>query len=347
MPVAVRRTRADQCLAIIDARSQCPAFTPQNGVGFARRLGADIGLHLLHQGACLTHWIHSTDADALLPEQYFNALPAAAPGDIAAVIYPFNHQASTTRSTRLAAALYDMSLRYYVLGLAWSGSPWAYHTLGSTLAIDAYHYAMNRGFPLRSAGEDYYLLNKLAKTGPVLQLHQPVIRLSDRPSARVPFGTGPAVRRLAGLSSPADEMMLYHPALFTELAQWHAVMPALYDDANPALLRETRCGSVLLSMGFSKALHHCQHQARNVQDFQYRLWQWFDGFRTLKLLHALRDRDLPSLSLADWCEQLLANRIPFLPAPLADEATQPTLETLIMQITTLDYARLPSQQGLY
>lgn len=346
LPVTLVQTQADQCLAIVDARKGCFAFTPQSGVGFARRLGADIGLQLMSLGACRTHWVHSSDADAQLPEDYFTARPDATPGEIAAIIYPFSHQSNSTRSTRLTASLYDMSLRYYVLGLAWSGSPWAYHTLGSTLAIDAYHYAMNRGFPLRSAGEDYYLLNKLAKTGPILQLAQPEIRLSDRASTRVPFGTGPAVRRLAGLNSLANDMQLYHPDLFTELADWHAQMPSLYHEGSRSQLQSTRCGKVLLNMGFDQALHHCQRQARDANDFNYRLWQWFDAFRTLKTLHALRERDIPSITLAEWCERLMAGHIPFLSTPPESNAGNLSLDAIIDQLSKQDKARLPCRRGL-
>ena len=47
--------------------------------------------------------------------------------------------------------------------MKYARSPYAFHTIGSTMAVSANHYAKVRGFPKREAGEDFYLLNKLAK----------------------------------------------------------------------------------------------------------------------------------------------------------------------------------------
>ncbi len=70
----------------------------------------------------------------------------------------------------LATQLYELSLRYYVAGMKFARSPYAFHTIGSSMAVSPVHYARVRGFPKREAGEDFYLLNKLAKLGSVLEL---------------------------------------------------------------------------------------------------------------------------------------------------------------------------------
>ena len=54
-----------------------------------------------------------------------------------------------------------------MLGLGFAGSPYAYHSVGSTLAVRAEAYAIVRGVPKRAAGEDFYLLDKLAKVTPI------------------------------------------------------------------------------------------------------------------------------------------------------------------------------------
>ena len=76
--------------------------------------------------------------------------------------------------------LYEYSLRYYVAGLTYAQSPYAFHTIGSTMAVNAEHYASVRGFPRREAGEDFYLLNKLAKVGSVHTLEENNAMRSDR-----------------------------------------------------------------------------------------------------------------------------------------------------------------------
>ncbi len=106
--------------------------------------------------------------------------------NVAAGIYPFQHLPSPNQHLQLAQQLYDCSLNYYVDGQAWAGSPWAFHTIGSTLVINAEHYAIARGFPQREAGEDFYLLNKLGKIGKeISRLDSKPVALTTRQSDRV------------------------------------------------------------------------------------------------------------------------------------------------------------------
>ena len=110
-----------------------------------------------------------------------------------------------------------------------AGSPYAFHTIGSTMAVSAVHYAKVRGFPKREAGEDFYLLNKLAKVGSVLELDvgtdDGAIEIDSRRSDRVPFGTGAAVNKITGLADPVREFQFYDPEVFGLLKTW-ATEPA-------------------------------------------------------------------------------------------------------------------------
>src|SRR6185295_2791724 len=111
------------------------------------------------------------------------------------VLARFRHEATGDAALDGAHALYEVRLRYDVLGLASAGSPWAMHAIGSTLAVGVEAYAAVRGFPRRMAGEDFHLLAKLAKIGRVVRAGGEPIRLRSRSSDRVPFGTGAAVAR--------------------------------------------------------------------------------------------------------------------------------------------------------
>src|SRR5690606_7285065 len=118
-----------------------------------------------------------------------------------ALLFPFRHEGPADEPVTRATELYEASLRYHVLGLAHAGSPYAYHSIGSTLAVQARAYALVRGVPKRSAGEDFYLLDKLAKVAPLLRARGEPVRIRARFSTRVPFGTGPAVARIAATGS--------------------------------------------------------------------------------------------------------------------------------------------------
>lgn len=310
--------KADLYLYDMEMRS---GPTPASqGVGLARKTGCDLALQWMAAGAISGQWLCSTDADATLPQAYFTQLDGA-PSDAVAAVFPFRHLGGTDEDCNGATALYELRLHHYVLGLQYAGSPYALHTLGSSLAIRSRAYAHVHGFPKRAGAEDFYLLNKLTKLGPVARLQGQCIELQARRSARVPFGTGPAVAAIMASEQPRETALFYHPQCFAALAALFAILPALAEAPAQdiaALMRAsgqleaknnlpqmgsttlaTRAQTALDTLGIASALDHCQRQATTPEQFERQFHQWFDGFRTLKFIHALRDTGLPLCSLAD------------------------------------------------
>ena len=199
---------AEGVLAIDRVSRPLPA---KQGVGLARKIGADICCALIDRGTVASTLIHMTDADTVLPPDYFEA--AAATEGI--TLLPFRHRARNPALAR-AAALYELHLHHYVAGLRAARSPYAYQTLGSTIVTDAATYARVRGIPKRNAAEDFYFLNKAAKVARVTSLAGPVIEIAARRSDRVPFGTGPA---LAAVPPNADDYVSYAPEVFSQLGR--------------------------------------------------------------------------------------------------------------------------------
>ncbi len=301
----------------------------QQGVGLARKAGCDIALRWIAAGRIASQWICSSDADAVLPRDYFQRLPGpeARPGNGAAVAvtYPFQHLPDGDGDVDRATALYELCLHHYVLGLEYARSPYAHHTLGSCLAVDALTYAQVRGFPRRSAAEDFYLLNKVAKIGPVLRLRGDCIALRARPSTRVPFGTGPAVVRIAGLDRETATLF-YHPHCFQALRVLLDCIPACRDMEPDALSRQMRqrgldndlsqtAARVIQDLGWVAALAHCRTHGRGEEQFLRQFHQWFDGFRTLKFIHGLR--------AAGWADQSLATLASVSPGLWPKSAKEP------------------------
>jgi hypothetical protein len=330
--------QGDGCLLLVDRFSPGHSIPAKQGVGLARKIGCDIACQLLSRRQLTCPWIFSSDADVIWPEDYFRR---ASQGDNAnfsatysALNYPFAHQPLEGLAP-LATQLYEFSLHYYVLGLTWAGSPYAHHSLGSTLAIDYRHYARVRGFPKRAAGEDFYLLNKLAKSGPIKVLAQPDLLIMDRASARTPFGTGVARDRISQLSSPLQDYPLYNPRCFVHLKQWLQCQAELaqtpgqslshwhqrldnmtLDDASPWI-------GIVADMGAAEALEHAARQSRDEAGFARHMQQWFDAFRTLKFIHALRDGPYPSAGLTQLLNDAqTAAILPQLPALPSDSNEQ-------------------------
>lgn len=270
-------------------------FGARDGVGRARKLGADLVLALAERGALEHRWIHNTDADARLPARHCElGLRAARARRAVGCVAPFWHAPSGDAAVDAATAAYELELRYYVAGLRHAGSPWAFHTIGSTISLSCSAYAAVRGFPRREAGEDFYLLNKLAKLGPLVTRAGPPVEIRSRRSTRAPFGTGPAVESLLA-GRPAQ---VYDPRVFERLAALERALAELAAGQGLDALERLARAEALREL--ERCLAAMRGLAQRYPDAQLarRIREAFDAFATLKLVHELTRTRWPKLAWA-------------------------------------------------
>jgi len=292
-----------QChLCCINAFSE--PLPSKQGVGLARKLGTDLAILFKENDQIKSDWIHSTDADATLPENYFEAVAPLSTKEYTAVSYNFFHM-SLDRDVHAANLQYETALRYYVAGLEYAKSSYAFYTIGSALAFTAQAYVQVRGFPKKSAGEDFYLLNKLAKQGRVEFLNDSVILIEARESNRVPFGTGPTVSKIMELDKNLEPYCYYHPELFIELKVCLQHFEILWqqrlslDSWMSKLSIEAQ--DSLTENGFITFVN--KQSGTNQEQFNKQLLVWFDAFKTLKFLHGLRERKYQDIPLNEALEK--------------------------------------------
>ena len=269
----------------------------KEGVGLARKIACDIACKLIHADKVSSPWIHNTDADVTLPTDYFSVCQKLG-NDNAAALFAFRHENNPQDKLQLSLQLYEYSLYYYVEALRWAGSTYAFHTIGSTLLLHYKYYALARGFPKRSAGEDFYLLNKLSKIGNIQSLSKPTITLSGRASSRVPFGTGPAINKISELNKPDDDYLFYHPYCFLHLKNWLTLIPSLWQTTEfKSLVNDGLLFNSLVDIGAESAITHARQNSKNQENFIKHMYNWFDAFKTLKLIHNLRDAEMESINI--------------------------------------------------
>lgn len=285
--------------AIIDAFTI--PIPEQQGVGLARKLGSDFAVYLKNNHQIKSNWIHSTDADAELPDNYFSVLSthlAFKTKDCVAVNYNFSHRCEN-KEINGANEAYEKALRYYVSGMAYANSPYAFFTIGSVIAFKISDYVKVRGFPKRSAGEDFYLLNKLAKLGLIGFIEESVVLIEARESNRVPFGTGPTVSKIIELNRNGLPYCYYNPQLFLELKQCLTHLKVLWDKrfefTDWLLCLSPNSQKALLDIQLGTFVNKQKHN--NQVQFNKQLLVWFDAFKTLKFLHSLRDDGYPDIPL--------------------------------------------------
>ena len=300
-------------LLLIDRCIHGDPIPHKQGVGLARKIANDVACQLIQLKALSSPWIFNTDADALLPEKYFTASNDCKK-NTSALLFPFKHVQTDGSPAHLATQIYELSLHYYVQALAWAESPYAHHSLGSIIALHHYHYAVNRGFPKRAAGEDFYLLNKLAKTGSILTVEKPHINLLCRQSDRVPFGTGPAVSKIIQQNDYCN-IPFYPPVLFHYLKAFNQLLKQLaikaglrcaLDQILPAGLDKQLLKNACVHLQLDKAIYHAHQHANTPEKRLKHLQIWFDAFKTLKLVHFIRDKEHAMIPYKQW-QQIIKN----------------------------------------
>jgi hypothetical protein len=192
------------------------------------------------------------------------------------------------------------------LALELADSPYGYPTIGSTMVCRADAYAVVAGMTRRAAGEDFYFLQKLQKTGGIDVITATTVYPSPRASERVPFGTGAAVAR--GLREGGGERRVYNPESYRIIGAWLAAVTDCGRDADELLEIAESIRAPLRRFlerhRFGEVWPRLRRNASSPEQLRAQFHRWFDGFRTLRLIHHLRDDGLADRPLYEALEEI-------------------------------------------
>ncbi len=280
-------------LAWVDAASPGLELSEKKGgVGLARKIGFDLALPLLDFSGPPPLLV-ALDADTLVQPDYLSALANHFRSTTAGgAVLAFRHQEGNTPQERKAIRCYELFLRSYVLGLSKAGSPYAFHTIGSAMACTAAAYAGMGGMNTRMAAEDFYFLQHLKKTFGIASVAGTLVHPSARASHRVPFGTGRSISRL--LAGEERAVLFYRPECFAILGNWLELVVNHLDTCGQDIMHlaervSSELGKYLDQAGFVNAWEKLRKNSRNQAALLRAFHSWFDGLRTLKLIHHLSD----------------------------------------------------------
>ncbi|HPW27496.1 MAG TPA: glycosyltransferase family A protein, partial [Tenuifilaceae bacterium] len=203
----------------------------QAGVGLARQIGMDEAAYRLFLAKQPGGIIACFDADATCEVNYLVELENfwAANPDIHACSIRFEHPIQGNNFPQEVydgIAQYELHLRYYNQALRYTGFPFAFHTVGSSMACTAEAYVKFGGMNRHQAGEDFYFLQKIIPHGHFAELNTTCIYPSPRASNRVPFGTGKSMAMF--LENPGNEIQTYQLESFFPLQMLFGKMQSLY-----------------------------------------------------------------------------------------------------------------------
>ncbi|MFT7233969.1 MAG: glycosyltransferase involved in cell wall biosynthesis [Cyclobacteriaceae bacterium] len=280
------------------------------GVGLARKIGMDEAVRMFesvdnHDGVILCFDADCHCEPSLLSEvfEYFKN-NSASPG----CSINFEHPLIGSLDDQVYRGItyYELHLRYYVDALKYAQFPYAYHTIGSSMAVRSFAYQKQGGMNRRKAGEDFYFLHKIIPLGHFGEINSTTVYPSPRASDRVPFGTGRAVGEW--LAGEQEEYLTYHYQIFEDLKIFMNQVDSYFQVDEKELKELTldlprSISDFIVSLNFEIKLKEIQGQSTNLQSFRKRFFQWFDGFRVLKYVHFGRDSFYPNISTStavDW-----------------------------------------------
>ena len=301
------------------------------GVGLARKIGMDEAVRRFEKIANHQGIIACFDADAVCEKNYLVELDKhfkENPKSPACSIH-FEHPIDGDNfsvANYNGIMQYELHLRYYKNGLTYANLPYAYHTIGSSMAVRSEAYRKQNGMNKRKAGEDFYFLQKLIPLGNFTELKSTKIIPSPRVSDRVPFGTGRAM--MSWLDDEQQELLSYNPKSFVDLKLFHEAVSELYNDKNsiPKSVQE-----FLATIDFEENLTNIKKNSVSQEHFVELFFKWFNAFKVLKYMHFSRDNFYPDISIHEGANQLLE---------MMSYLKEQGCEKLLRKYRTIDLAEL-------
>jgi len=335
------------CLAWINCHQQeglkfRPVFMdalpdPRGGVGWARKMVLDAAARLLNQDGIML----CLDSDCTVMQNYLRVVYdyfQSHPACNAVSIYYEHNLEKLGQHEKQAIMQYELHLRYLVHAMRWAGHPFAFQTVGSSMAVRRKGYLSHGGMNTRQAGEDFYFLQKFIEVDSLLEITGTTVFPSSRISHRVPFGTGRAMSKLLPGDAPwmtgdFEVFMLIKP-LFHQIDELrkhcgHSGANANISDVIDGLRLHPGIIAFLGEIDFPE---HCKEIAMHTSgaiSFRRRFFRYFNSFMMIRYMHYMRDHFLPDVSIEQAANELTQ-------MTYADAPPDMSMEEILIHFRNLD-----------
>ena len=202
---------------------------------------------------------------------------------------------------------YELFLRYYNQALRYCKLPYAYQTVGSSMAVKSSAYQKQGGMNKRKAGEDFYFIHKIIVLGNFTNLSLTKVIPSPRISDRVPFGTGRAIGEW--VDENPDTYLTYDFRIWEIIRKFVNIIPSLENQSiEDILFFNEKENSVFVDFlkqnEFQNSLNEIRKNSTNSKGFIKRFLVWFNAFRLLKAIHYLRDHQYQNQPIFNEAKKL-------------------------------------------
>lgn len=279
------------------------------GVGLARKIGMDEACYRFAKAKVKKGIIVCFDADSKCEENYLVAIEDHFKKHkrTSACSIHFEHPIrgfDFKESIYEAIIAYELHLRYFINVQDWAGFPFAYQTIGSSMAVRSDYYQKQGGMNRRKAGEDFYFLQKFIALGNFTNLNTTTVIPSPRISDRVPFGTGKAVGEI---TKQKGQYETYNLLTFKDLKVFVKQLKKIFAAEND--WRKVSLPNAVIQYlelhDFDKRLAEIRKNTTNYSSFKKRFFHWFNAFQVMKFAHFARDHFYKNVSVESAALALL------------------------------------------
>ena len=196
----------------------------QKGVGYARKELFEA----IDKTADESGIVISLDADTRIGSEFVRSVMERFTTHKKALLLtnPYFHKLTGNDGIDRAILRYELYMRYYLINLFRINSPYAFTALGSAISFRISGYRRISGITPKEAGEDFYFVNRMRKSGNIMTWNNETVYPSTRESDRVPFGTGPAVTK--GLAGDWESYPFYDTEAFSRIGKTYRLFPELF-----------------------------------------------------------------------------------------------------------------------
>lgn len=297
-------------LACVDASSPGNEI-PDNlgGVGTARKIAMDAAVMLIDKDVSANGIISCLDADTTVEENFLSAIRRYFwVNNVPAATVRYAHRMPSDMQLLSAICRYEIFIRSYVIGLMFAGSPYAFPAIGSTISCTAGAYVAVRGMNTKEAAEDFHFLDKLAKIGRIGFIENTTVHPSARISERVPFGTGSKMKEL--IENGSGRLFLHDPEVFKILRLFLSETEFFLDKKAVEIMFEVSAihpalSEYLTAISFPKKWEAIRDNSVDPGQIRRQFHLFFDGLKTLRLIHYLSRRYFPPVEMFAGLKGLL------------------------------------------
>jgi hypothetical protein len=269
-----------------------------SGAGMARKVVMDEAAIRLSQSEKKTKVIACLDADCTVSPNYLKEVYSffGRRNNLSACSIYFEHPLfDKTGVLHEPIVKYELHLRYLIQALKFTNHPHAYHTVGSSMAVNLDGYCSQWGMNKRKAGEDFYFLQKFMEIEKVGALNTTAVYPSNRKSHRVPFGTGRAMMDWEN----GKEILTSNMESFVTLKNFFDRVGR----ESRVVVNDPLLSQFLIDQRFDEN-SLMKNTSSNIT-FRRRFFRWFNAFRVMKYLHYMRQHGFPDRPIAIEARKLL------------------------------------------